>query len=325
MREFSLEARGISKRYDVVDALASVDIAVRPGEVHGLLGPNGAGKTTLLRVLLRLARRDAGTIRMLGVDLNPDAPLPDSTAGFVETPSFYPYLSGRANLALLDRLDGSPASTRHERIASVLKQVNLDPYAEVLAGRYSAGTRQRLGLAATLLRRPQLLLLDEPTSAVDPAGAQVIRAVLEALAQEGAAILFSSHDLESVEEVCRTVSILDHGNVIFSGAIDDLRAVAPPVHILRTSDNTRALRIAAQVRDVRVEREDHDALLVCGDGQALDAYVIRLGSQGVAVRHLECRSRSLESLFLDVTAGATADSKVHPVGGTLQPFSVRGS
>jgi ABC-2 type transport system ATP-binding protein len=325
MLEYSLEARGISKRYGRVAALTSADILVRPGEVHGLLGPNGAGKTTLLRLLLCLARRDAGTIRMLGVDVDPHAALPDSVAGFVETPSFYPYLSGRANLALLDRLDGSPASTRHERIASTINQMNLESHADVLAGRYSAGMRQRLGLAATLLRRPQLLLLDEPTSAVDPAGAQAVRAVLEALAREGAAVLFSSHDLESIEQICRTVSIVDRGTVIFSGAIDDLRAVAPPVHVLRTSDNTRALRIAAHVRDVRVERGDHDSLLVYGDDSARDNYVIMLGSQRVAVRHLERRSRSLESLFLDVTAAATAESEMRRVREGLRPFSVAGS
>jgi ABC-2 type transport system ATP-binding protein len=299
---FSLEACGISKRYGGVAALSAVDLAVRPGDVHGLLGANGAGKTTLLRVLLRLAARDAGTVRVFGTDLDSRSALLDSVAGFVEAPAFYPYLSGRANLALLDRLDGGAVSTRGSRVGAVLERLTLDAHADGLVGRYSAGMRQRLGLAAALLRRPRLLLIDEPTSAIDPVGARGVRAVLRELASDGAAIVFSSHDLDSVEEVCGTISVLDTGRLIFSGTIGDLRGRVPPAHILRTSDNARALSAAAQRHDVRVETGERDSLLVFGQEQALDAYVLALAAQQIAVRHLEPRAHSLRSLMFDAAS-----------------------
>ena len=306
MLECSLEARGVSKHYPSVEALKAVDLTARPGDVHGLLGPNGAGKTTLLRVLLGLTRRDAGTVRLLGAALDAGPALPDAVAGFVEAPAFYPYLSGRANLALLDRLDGPGARDRAQRVGAVLERTGLGSHAEAAVGGYSAGMRQRLGLASALLRRPRLLLLDEPTSAIDPAGARDVREMVRQLAGGGAAVVFSSHDLDTVEQVCTTISVIDRGRVIFSGAIDELRAVAPDeAHVLRTSDDARARRIAASAGGIRVSAGPDDSLLVCADPGALDRYVIALGCDGVAVRHLERRARSLESLLLELT-GAPA-------------------
>ena len=309
MAEGSLDARGISKRYDSIAALTGVDLAVPPGTVHGLLGPNGAGKTTLLSVLLGLVTRDAGSVRLLDADQGPGAALPDGVAGFIDTPSFYPYISGRANLALLDRLDGHPSHDRDQRITAVLERSGLTRHSDVATGQYSAGMRQRLGLASVLLRRPRLLLLDEPTSAIDPAGARDVRTLLQELAEDGAAVVFSSHDLESVEQVCHTISVLDRGRVIFSGTIEALRGIAPQAHVLRTSDDARALSIAQRAGAVRAEYADDDSLVVWADAGALDRYVIALGCGGVAVRHLERRIRSLESLFLEITNAPPAGSK----------------
>ena len=301
MLECSLEARGVAKRYGKVEALTGVDLTARPGEVHGLLGPNGAGKTTLLRVLLGLVRPDAGTVQLLGSHLNDGRALPDAVAGFVETPAFYPYLSGRANLKLLDRLDGQDGRDRTGRVNGVLERTGLGSHAETAVGGYSAGLRQRLGLASALLRRPRLLLLDEPTNAIDAAGARDIRAMVRELAGDGAAVVFSSHDLDTVEQVCSTISVIDRGRVIFSGALDELRAVAPDeAHTLRTSDDARALQMAAGIGGVRVAPGKDDSLLVGADEGALDRYVIALGCGGVAVRHLERRARSLESLLLSL-------------------------
>lgn len=301
MLDCSLEARRVSKRYDRVEALAGVDLTARPGEVHGILGPNGAGKTTLLRILLGLVKADAGTVRLFGSHLDAWGPLPDAVAGFVETPAFYPYLSGRANLALLDRLDGQDKRDRAGRVNAVLERTGLGSHAETAVGGYSAGLRQRLGLASALLRRPRLLLLDEPTSAIDAAGARDVRAMVQDLAGEGAAVVFSSHDLDTVEQVCGTISVIDRGRVIFSGAIAELRAAAPDdVHILRTSDDGRALQMAASAGGVRVTPGKDDSLLVSAGQAALDRYVIGLGGGGVAVRHLERRARSLESLLLSL-------------------------
>src|SRR4030095_22269 len=158
----ALQATGISKRYGHREALSYVELIAQPGQLHGLLGPNGAGKTTLMRVLLGLVRRDAGTVRFLGRDLDSMAGrLPDDVAGLVEAPAFYPYLSGRKNLELLTRLDDVRASSGSgDRINDALARAGLTSQADVAVGGYSAGMRQRLGFAAAMLRSPRLLFFD---------------------------------------------------------------------------------------------------------------------------------------------------------------------
>ena len=305
MERVALEAIGVSKAYGDRDALYDVDLIARRGELHGLLGPNGAGKTTLLRVALGLVRRDAGTVRLLGRDraAAPDA-VPDGVAGLVEVPAFYPYMSGRRNLELLARLDGASGAAGRRRVASVLDQIGLGTHADLAVAGYSAGMRQRLGLASALLRSPQLLFLDEPTSALDPAAARDARALARRLADEGAAVVLSSHDMVEVEELCTSVTILDHGRVVFSGAVDELRRRAPaPVHALRTSDDSVALTIASHWPGLKAGLGADGGLDVSGDVDALDAYVIALARAGVAVRALDRRPRSIESLFLDLTSG----------------------
>jgi len=304
----ALEAAGVSKRYGDRDALSGVDLVARPGVLHGLLGPNGAGKTTLMRVLLGLVRRDAGSVRLFGSDLDSTGgAMPDGVAGFVETPAFYPYLSGRRNLTLLARLDNHPGSDRKQRVTHALEEVGLIAQAEVPVGAYSAGMRQRLGVAAALLRTPRLLLLDEPTSSLDPAGARDVRALARRLADEGAAVVWSSHDMSEVEELCTVITVINHGRVVFSGRVDELRMLAPAsVHALRTSDDRAAVDLALGLHGVkvRIAREQDGGLEVSADTDALDSYVIKLGRAGVAVRVLERCTRSLESLFLEITGHA---------------------
>ncbi len=302
----ALEAVGLFKRYGARHAVQGVDLTVRAGEIHGLLGPNGAGKTTLLRVLLGLVRADAGAVRLLGRDAGiPGRPLPDGVAGFVDTPRFYPYLSGRKNLLLMARLDGTARARARERVAEVLEQVGLAPDADVKVASYSAGMRQRLGLAAALLRSPRLLLLDEPTTSLDPAGARDLSTHLRRLASDGVAILLSSHDMAEIEELCATLTIVHQGRVAFSGTVEDLRKQAPAaVHRLRTSDDAKALSMGAAEGDVQVDAAaDGGGLDVGASAEALDAYVIALGGAGIAIRGLEARDRSLESLFLRLTSG----------------------
>jgi ABC-2 type transport system ATP-binding protein len=304
----ALEALGISKRYASRDVLCGVDLVAQSGRVHGLLGPNGAGKTTLMRVVLGLVQRDAGTVHLLGHHLDSaPGPMPEGVAGFVEGPSFYPYLSGRQNLELLARLDDT--HTRHggTGIDDALDEVDLGSQADADVGGYSAGMRQRLGLAAALLRSPRLLFLDEPTNAVDPGGARAIRALARRLADEGAAVVLSSHDMAEVEDLCATMTVIDRGHVLFSGAVERLRALAPAaVHVLRTSDDCAAIRVAAERPGLKIVRLMDDSLEVSADSGSLDAYVIALGCRGIAVRALESRVRSLESLFLELTASAAS-------------------
>src|SRR5262245_44598590 len=184
---YAVEAIGVSKQFGRRAALRDVDLLVERGAVHALLGPNGAGKTTLMRILLGLVRCDAGTITLLGKSRRShDLPIPDRVAGFVETPAFYPYLSGRENLDLLARLDGSGAS--RAAIDAALDTVGLTPRAGDAVRGYSAGMRQRLGLAAACLRAPGLLILDEPTSSLDPATARDVRELIRRMAGEGTAV-----------------------------------------------------------------------------------------------------------------------------------------
>lgn len=302
-----LEALGVSKRFGERHALCGVDFIAEPGELHGLLGPNGAGKTTLMRVWLGLVRRDAGIVRVFGREVDSAArPLPEGVAGCVEQPAFYPYLSGRRNLELLARLDGLTGSMRDARVTRVLEETNLASRADLNVGGYSAGMRQLLALAAALLRSPRLLFLDEPTSALDPAAARDVRRLASDLASDGAAVVFSSHDMAEVESLCRRVTMIDRGRVVFSGTVDEMRHLTPrESHALRTSDDHAALDIATRSTGVTITLGVDGCLEIAGETAALDAYAIALGRAGIAIRVLERRTRSIESAYLELSARTT--------------------
>jgi ABC-2 type transport system ATP-binding protein len=301
----AIEVRGIRKRYGDREVLADVSLLVRPGCLHGLLGPNGAGKTTLMRVMLGLIQSDAGSVRLLGAPVRATTdPLAAGVAGYAETPGFYPYLSGRRNLSLLARLDDGSASDRRARVEAALEQVGLSTRADIAVSGYSAGMRQRLGLAAALLRSPKVLLLDEPTSSLDPAAARDVRTLVKDLADQGVAVVLSSHDMAEVEELCDALTVIDRGTVVYSGSVEALRLRAPAsLHVLHTSDDHAAHDLGSHRHGLKVRRSaaEEGGLEVAGDTGALDAYTIALGQAGIALRSLERRTRSLESLFLELT------------------------
>jgi ABC-2 type transport system ATP-binding protein len=321
-RVAAVRASGVVKRFETACAVDGVDLVVREGEVHGLLGPNGAGKTTLLRLLFGLLSADAGEIELLGRPLGaPDAARLDGVAGFVEDPAFYPYLSGRVNLELLAELDRS--SEAHARVEEVLEQVGLAGRADDRVSGYSTGMRQRLGIAAALLRSPALLLLDEPTSGLDPAGVRDVATLLRRLAAEGTAVLLSSHLIGEIEDVCHSYTVLRRGRVVWSGSAAELREQAPgSAYRLHTSDDVRARELATQQQGVEVihgpdrelhgqDRELHPEgreLRIAVRAGALDAFVLELGRAGVAVRRLELLRSPLESMFYALTGDADADS-----------------
>jgi ABC-2 type transport system ATP-binding protein len=303
----AVDVRGIHKRYGDREVLADVNLLVRPGCLHGLLGPNGAGKTTLMRVMLGLIQADSGSVHLLGAPVRATTdPLAAGVAGYVETPSFYPYLSGRRNLTLLARLDGGPSSDRRARVERVLTQVGLSTRADIAVSGYSAGMRQRLGLAAALLRSPKVLLLDEPTSSLDPAAAREARTLIKGLADQGVAVVLSSHDMGEVEELCEALTVINHGRVVYAGTVEELRQRAPSaIHILHTSNDQAAHGLSADWRGLKVRPTgvEQGGLEVAGDSDVLDAYTIALGRAGIALRSLERRTRSLESLFIELTGG----------------------
>jgi len=311
MTQAALEVFGVSKSFGPRPALRDVDIVARRGEIHGLLGPNGAGKTTLMRVLLGLVRPDAGRVQLLGRPFDPAADaVPGGVAGLVDAAAFYPYLTGRANLLLLARLDANASATR-ARVDAALERSGVAGDADERVAGYSTGMRQRLGLAAALLRNPELLLLDEPTSSLDPAAAREVRDLARRLAADGAAVVWSSHDMAEVEGLCSVVTIVDRGRVIFSGGVEELRRRAPTLpHALRTSDDRAARAIASRCIGVRTTPVAGGGLDVLAEAAALDGFVIALGRAGIAVRALERRTRSLESLFLELTAPADLGAAV---------------
>ncbi|WP_239341021.1 ABC transporter ATP-binding protein [Frankia sp. CiP3] len=296
----AVEATGLVKRFGGLTAVDHVDLQVDVGEVYGILGPNGAGKTTFLRMLFGLIRPDAGELRLFGRSWAQAGPaMLDGVAGFIESPRFYPYLSGRRNLALLAGLDGGGADSR---IGEVLTLVDLAGRAEDKVGGYSFGMRQRLGVAASLLRDPRLLVLDEPANGLDPAGIRDMRALVKRLAAGGLTVLLSSHNMDEVEEICDNVTIMRTGRVVYHGSISQLRAQAPdPSHRLTTSDDDRALDLAIDRPGVAVSVHPDGGLALRAQPAAADAYIITLGRAGIAVRTLGLEVAPLESLFFMLT------------------------
>jgi ABC-2 type transport system ATP-binding protein len=297
----AVRALGLTKRFETTVALERVDLSVNEGQVHGLLGPNGAGKTTLLRLLFGLVKADEGSVELFGRPLDPNDPASlDGVSGFVENPTFYPYLSGQTNLELLVELDGSGAT---ERVHELLERLGLTGRAGDRVSGYSTGMRQRLGIAAALLRSPRLLLLDEPTAGLDPAGVRDMGGLLNELSSGGTAVLISSHQITEIEDVCDAFTMLRRGRTVWDGTAVELREQAPgSAHAMRTSDDRHALELAERQPGITaVPGGPAGGLTLTAEEGALDAFVLALGRAGVAVRELELRSSPLESMFFALT------------------------
>jgi len=315
-------ARGLVKRYKEVLAVDHIDLNVHAGDVYGFLGPNGAGKTTTLRMALGLIMPTEGRVQLFGRDpIREGAKALQGVAGFVEAPRFYPYLSARKNLELLAALDGDGA---RGRIGEVLETVELSHRAEHRVGGYSHGMRQRLGIAAALLRAPRLLILDEPATGLDPAGMRDMRALIRRLADGGITVLLSSHQLPEVQELCDRVAIVDKGRVVYEGALSDLRRQGGAGYRLRTSDDARALEILRAQPGVEhvvggpggldgpdgrggaSHHEDAAGLSFQADEQHVGATSLALGAAGIGILALTPELATLEDLFFRLTEGSDA-------------------
>jgi ABC-2 type transport system ATP-binding protein len=304
----AVRARGVRKSFGDVVALDAVDLDIAEGQVHGLVGPNGAGKTTLLGLLLGLAKADGGDLEILGSPVRRTLALPDGVAGFVDGPGLYPSLTARQNLDAQAHLRGDSS----DGIADALEQVGLTDVADDRIRGFSLGMRQRLGLAAALLTRPRLLVLDEPANGLDPSGTRDVHRVLTRLAAHGTSVVLSSHRMDDLAALCSEVTILATGRVVFSGPLSELAADTDELdYRLRTSDPAAARRVAAGTAELHVLRDDdvlqrHDAeaLLVRAAVPALDDLVARLVGAGVRVRELAPVVAPLEAAFLALTAAA---------------------
>ncbi len=295
----AIDARGLVKRFGEVHALDGFDMQVDRGEVRGLVGPNGAGKTTLLRIMFGLVAPDGGSIRVLGNDWNAlGSGMIDGVGGFVEDPRFHPYLSARRNLEYLARMDGVGPG----KVDEVLHTVRLADRGDHKVGGFSSGMRQRLGLAASLLRSPNLLLLDEPTVGLDPAGAREVQLLLRGLAAEGVTVLLSSHNMVELDGLCDSVTVMRRGTAVWEGSMERLRSEAPaPAHRMWTGDDAGALLVARTEPGVTAVPDPAGGLTVSAKPEALDAYVFALGQARVAVRRLEPLMTALESMFFELT------------------------
>ncbi|MGW2728924.1 ABC transporter ATP-binding protein [Streptomyces sp. NPDC001494] len=301
----AVRARGITKCFGDVVALDGVDLDVTQGQIHGLVGPNGAGKTTLLGLLLGLAAADSGRLEILGTPVGRALTAPGGVAGFVDGPGLYPSLTARRNLAALAALHANGARTT--RIDDVLGEVGLTDVADDRVRGFSLGMRQRLGLAAALLTRPRLLVLDEPANGLDPAGKRHVHGVLTRLAADGTSVVLSSHRMDDLEALCSEVTIIATGRVVFSGPLDKLAAEKRELEYrLVTSDAEAARRLAAGTEGVQTvddagTRYGAQVLVVRALVPALDELVTALVRAGVAPRELTPVVSPLEAAFLALT------------------------
>lgn len=297
-----IEIEGLGKTYrrrkGTTVALDGLDLVVPEGGVYGFLGPNGSGKTTTIRCLLGLARPTAGTVRLLGQTV-PEG-LGEAirrTGAIVETPALFPTMSGRENLQLLGAIDGIGV----RRVSRALETVGLADRADDLVKKYSLGMRQRLALAAAMLKEPEVLILDEPANGLDPAGMREVRGLLRGLAAEGRTVFVSSHILAEIEQTCDRVAILSRGRCVTHGTVDEVMATAGHRSsvMVRVGDLTagaEALTRAAYA----VQRVDGFLRVDAQPEVAADITRI-LAESGQWVTELRPERFSLEDIFLELT------------------------
>jgi len=294
-----IDATQLTKRYgEEVLAVNALDLHVRRGEVYGFLGPNGAGKTTTLRMLLGLIRPTSGHATVVGHQ--PGAPAGLARIGaLIEGPAFYPYLSARQNLKVMADYAGVP----HTRVDPALDDVDLLDRAKDKYGSYSLGMKQRLGVAAALLKEPELMILDEPSNGLDPQGVVEIRALLRRLGSGNRTVILSSHLMSEIEQTCDRVGILRHGSMITEGTVDEVRGTS--ALLIRATPKDLARRtLEAFIGDAKVVSVRDGALRVDVNPDVAGHINTALVQAGVSVTELRLDEQSLEEVFLRITEEA---------------------
>ncbi|MBW3603843.1 MAG: ABC transporter ATP-binding protein [Actinobacteria bacterium] len=292
----AITARGLHKRYGRHVALASLDLVVEPGQVVGLLGPNGAGKTTTVKILTGLVRPTGGTAELFGVPVA-DPPARSRLGYLPEHFRFPEWLTGLELLRFHARLAGRDPRRDADWLHELLALVGLDGRGDERIRGYSKGMTQRLGLAQALVGAPDLVLLDEPTSAMDPLGRREIRELIRTLARDGVAVLLNSHLLSEVELVCDHVVVIDRGTVLRSGTLDEVRSASLEVRIELERVDQRARDLVAGYGRI-IATDDHEILLGTDDPDVVPRLAADLVQSGARVRALVPLRRSLEDAFV---------------------------
>jgi ABC-2 type transport system ATP-binding protein len=299
-----LRITGLNKRFGKLEAVKDLNLELRRGQVFGFLGPNGAGKSTTVRMILGLIAPTSGSIELFGVKQNGNRWAALRRIGaIVEEPAFYPYLSGWDNLLVLAKsIGGVPES----KISEVLERVNLLDRARDAFDHYSMGMKQRLGIASTLLRDPELIILDEPTNGLDPAGTKEIRDLIPQLAHESRAVMLCSHLLHEVEMVCQSVAIIKQGTVIANAPVKELLSRGHRLQI-RVANPQRALDVLSAEPWVNSVKIENDYLVVDAPQDSGARVNQALSERGIFASELVNRNASLESVFLQLTGGESGD------------------
>ena len=298
MNNIVLQTKDLTKTYGKQKVVDEVNITAYEGEVFGFLGPNGAGKTTTLGMALGLVHPTAGEVTVLGERVMPNHTQALKDVGaLLGAPAFVPYLSAWDNIELVSRLT---PNVDKERIDEVLEIVGLKDAARKKVSKFSTGMKQRVGLAMALVHRPRFVILDEPTNGLDPAGMREIRQLIRSLAENGTSVLLSSHLLNEVQQVCDRIAVLNKGQVVAQGRVEDLLNEKQPSLRLTVSNPKDAAQLLRSLSGVERVDEQGDQLVVIGaESQAVMKHLVQ---HNIIPTEITAQKNDLESLFMDVTA-----------------------
>ena len=300
-----LEIKNLSKSFGKRKVIDDISLEVKEGEIYGFLGPNGSGKTTTIKMILRLIDNDAGEIKVNGYDTKKQfEKAMEYIGGIVENPDMYRYMTGRDNLKLHARI----RNVDEKRIDEMLELVELKDRADDKVGKYSLGMKQRLGLALTLLHKPKVLILDEPTNGLDPAGIKKLRDILKEIAhKEGVAVFVSSHILSEMELMCDKVAVLDNGKIVKTEEIHQKEEEPTETIELRVKDTQKAIDILKEKFEIETKNQNNVLEITLATEQ-VPSVVKELANADVGIKAVIPKEHSLEDIFFDATKGGNENA-----------------